>query len=152
MLILLSILQAQTTAPEFSIETFEGKKIMSTTLLEKGAIFLDFWSTSCEPCLKALPKISELAVKYQDVNFIGVNTDLAKHKDNAKKLIKSKKYKFTAANDTNKTLQNLFNVRAIPRTIIIDKDGTIVYDNNSYTPGDEVKYEKIIQSLINREK
>jgi thiol-disulfide isomerase/thioredoxin len=138
-------------SPEFTIETFDSKKIKSSSLLEKGPIFLDFWGTSCEPCLKALPHISDFVNKYPQINFVGINIDSPRNKDKAQKLIKSKKFKFIAGYDSSNNLRTLFGVNEIPRTIIIDTTGEIIYDGSSFTPGDEAKYEKIIKELLNKE-
>ena len=138
-------------APEFTFETFGGKRVKSTTLLEKGPIFLDFWGTTCEPCLKALPHISGFVAKYPEMNFVGINLDSPRNKDKAQKLFKANKYEFIDGYDENKAMQNLFGVKDMPRTIIIDTDGEIVYDNSSFTPGDEEKYEKLIKDILSKD-
>jgi len=136
------------TAPNFTVETFDGKVIRSTTLLEKGPIFLDFWSTGCQPCLKALPHINDIAKQFPNLNVVVVSTDPPRLKDKSQRYIKSNKFDFITGYDGNKGLQRMFNVSSIPRTFIIDSSGEIVYDHASYNPGDEAEYIEHINALF----
>ena len=135
-------------APSFTIETLEGDIVRSEALLEKGPIFLDFWSTSCAPCLKALPHFNEFAKKYKDMNFVAVSTDSPRNKNKVVQMVRSNRWVFINGFDSSKELQRLFNVTAIPRTIIINQAGEIVYDSTSFTPGDEKKYEEQIIKVL----
>jgi len=139
------------TAPSFTVETFDGKTVRSATLLEKGPILLDFWSTSCQPCLKALPHIDEITKQFPNLNVVVVNTDSPRNKDNAQRLIKGKKFSFIQGYDGNRDLQKMFNVTGIPRTILIDTNSEIVYDHASYNPGDEQEYIAQINKLFGSE-
>jgi len=139
------------TAPSFTVETFDGKIVRSAALLEKGPILLDFWSTSCQPCLKALPHIENITKQFPDLNVVVVGTDPPRLKDKAQRYIKGQKYSFIQGYDGNRELQKIFNVSAIPRTIIINTDGEIVFDHASYNPGDEAEYIAQINKLFGSE-
>ncbi|GAB5406569.1 MAG: hypothetical protein Aurels2KO_48000 [Aureliella sp.] len=56
--------------------TLEGKKI-SVAAYRGKVVYLEFWSTACGPCLKAMPKLQELHTRYQPMGFeiIGIPTD-----------------------------------------------------------------------------
>jgi len=136
------------TAPSFTVETFDGKMVRSTTLLESGPIFLDFWSTGCAPCLKALPHINDITARFPNLNVVVVSTDPPRLKDKSQRYIKTNKFDFITGYDGNKDLQRMFNVSSIPRTFIIDTNGEIVYDHASYNPGDEEEYIAQINALF----
>lgn len=57
-------------------DTLEGKKV-SITGYHGKVVYLEFWSTACGPCLKAMPKLQELHTRYQPLGFeiIGIPTD-----------------------------------------------------------------------------
>jgi len=59
-------------APKLEVKEFvKGDPVTS---LEKGRIYvIGFWATWCGPCRAAIPHLSELQKKHQDVVFIGVN-------------------------------------------------------------------------------
>ena len=137
-------------APSFTIETLQGEKIRSEVLLEKGPIFLDFWSTSCRPCLSKLPHVSQLAAKYPEMSFFAISTDSPRHKDSVTRHVRSNRFEFTTGFDGTRDLQRLFNVTAIPRSIIINQAGEIVYDNTGYHAGDEVMLEETVVGVLGR--
>ena len=135
-------------APDFTIETFDGKTIRSSALLEKGPIFLDFWATWCQPCVRSLPHINSFVSKYPNLNVVVVSVDRPRDKDKALNFIRSRKYDFIHAFDGSKDLQNMFNASVPPRSIIINQDGEIIMNSTGYKPGDEEKYIEILDKLF----
>ena len=135
-------------APSFTFETIQGETIRSDALLEKGPIFLNFWSTSCVPCKNKLPHVSSFAEKYPDMSFLAISTDSPRHRDAVVRLVRSNRYNFTTSIDANRSLQRMFNVSTIPRSVIIDQEGQIVYDSTGYIAGDEEKIEAEIKAVL----
>jgi cytochrome c biogenesis protein CcmG, thiol:disulfide interchange protein DsbE len=107
-------------------------------------VIIDFWATWCVPCKNALPKLDELHKKYDNVNVLAISTDKPRDKNKASSHIKSNHFQFTTLFDPSKVVQKQFNVTNIPRTIILDSDGTIIYDHTGYQRGDEKHYEEVI--------
>ena len=135
-------------APAFTIETIQGDRVRSEDLLTKGPIFLDFWSTSCRPCLQKMPHVSEFADKYPEMSFFAISTDSPRQRDGVIRHVRSNRFHFTTGIDASRDLQRIFNVTTIPRTIIINQSGEIVYDETGYNSGDEVELENVILSVI----
>ena len=135
-------------APAFTVETIQGETIRSEALLEKGPIYLDFWSTSCVPCKSKQPFISEFVTKYPDMTFLAVSTDGPRHRDAVVRHVRSNRYSFITGLDSNRNLQRMFNVSSIPRSLIINQNGEIVYDNTGFQAGDEVKIEAEIRAVL----
>ena len=140
---------ASDKAPEFKLENLKGKIVKLSDFQKEGLVILDFWATWCAPCKKALPKMSKLHEKYDNVNVVTICTDKPRKVSAAKKLVKSQKYKFHTLFDTKGTVRKLYNINNIPRTIIISPDGTIIYDHTGYQEGDEKKLEKVITGWMN---
>ena len=57
--------------PAFSLKDVQGKTYSHTSLKGK-VLVLNFWSTTCGPCLKEMPLLSELVSKYagKDIVFV----------------------------------------------------------------------------------
>ena len=83
------------------------------------------------------------------MNFFAVSIDSPRNKDRVLRLVRSQKYEFTTGFDSTKDLQKIFNVTTVPRTIIIDKSGNIVYDHTGYNSGDEKEIEEKIIKVLN---
>lgn len=59
-----TMVQVNDIAPDFSLQTIEGKEFLLSKTKGKY-IVLDFWGSWCIPCLAGLPKMKELYEKYR---------------------------------------------------------------------------------------
>ena len=55
----------------------------------------------------------------------------------AKSYIRSKKYEFLVALDPNQQVMKKMSVKLLPTTILVDKDGSVLFRHQGYSPGDE---------------
>ena len=81
---------------------------------------LNFWATWCLPCKKEMPSLDRLQ-NIKEVEIFPINID---YKDKYKSKIFFKDLKIENLSiyfDTNSDLANLFNLRGIPTTIILNK-------------------------------
>src|SRR5437762_14374414 len=58
-------------APDFSITTDQGKRI-SPSALPGSLLVLNFWETSCVPCVAELPSLSAFARKFRSKHVVVV--------------------------------------------------------------------------------
>ena len=137
-------LSAEEKMPDFSIQDIEGNVVKLSDFLGKGPVIIDFWATWCKPCLKELPQLEMLSKKYEDLTVLAISTDKPRKLSAVKKLIKSQKYTFTVLLDPNGEDVKLLNIKDIPRTFMVDKDGTIIYDHSGYVKGDVKHLEEIL--------
>jgi cytochrome c biogenesis protein CcmG/thiol:disulfide interchange protein DsbE len=63
-------------APNFSIQTWDGKSLSSADIAGKPEVIY-FWFSSCPPCMKTAPILVELNKTYapRGLQVIGVNAD-----------------------------------------------------------------------------
>ena len=142
--------------PDFSGKYFniqECKKEEEVTYskdLKGKIVVLDFWSIYCVSCLQEIPKLDDIYKRYKDkdVVFIGVDLDTNKRRlclfgDNPQNAISS----YRIIMDKTKAIANLFNVSILPTTLIIDKEGKLVFLHEGYKAGDEDEIEEVIHKL-----
>lgn len=134
---------------DFTLQDINGRQVKLSDHLQQGPIILDFWATWCQPCLKFLPELDKLLEKYDNLTVFAVSTDKPRKADEVKRLVKSFQFKFTTLLDTNGDLQRILNITSIPRTILLNAEGEIVYDHTGYVTGDEKKLEEEISKLLN---
>ena len=136
--------------PSFTVETLNAGTLRSEALLEKGPLFIEFWNVSCQPCLRFLPHVSRFAEEFPGITFLAISTDSPRNRSRVQQIIRSNNYQFITGLDPSGDLARTFKVSSVPRTIIADKDGNIVYDGTGYSSGDESKYEEILNKLVGK--
>jgi len=137
-------------APAFKIRAVSGETLTLDKLAARGPVVLDFWATWCRPCLAELPELEALFQKYRErgLTVVAVSLDgprnFAKVRPFASKLGLS----FPIAVDEDGRMQQLYQVRAMPTTVVIDSAGMIVAVHEGYRPGDTRGLEAEIEKLL----
>jgi len=110
-------------APDFTLESFEGEQVQLTKLRGK-VVLLDFWATWCGPCRFDMPYVQRLHEEFSDDDLVvyGVNSEQV---EIAKNYLEENGYSFGQLNDAQMQVARLFQVRAIPTFVVIDRQGRI---------------------------
>ncbi len=145
-LFLSSYLFAFDKAIDFTLKDINNKPQKLSELLKKGPVLVDFWATWCKPCLEALPSIEKIHQTYskKGLQVLAISIDDAKNRAKVRPLIKSAGYSFTVLYDENMEVRKSFGGTSVPLTILIDQDGSIIYNHLGYVRGDEKKLEEVI--------
>lgn len=137
------------TAPDFALETLDGKKVQLSDMKGKG-IFLNFWGSWCKPCEKEMPYMENQYHFYKDKNIeiLAVNieeSDLA-----VNQFVKRHNLTFPILMDRKSEVTKLYNIGPIPTTFLIDENGKILkIITGSMTEYDVKKYMELIVPKVN---
>ena len=136
------------TIPEFTFLDIDSKEIALSSFKGKY-VYIDCWATWCGPCKQQLPFLQKLEQKYKgkDIVFVSISSD--SDRDKWKKMVKDQKLggvQLIKKLPTDSDFSNLFMINAIPRFIILDKDGK-VFDANTTRPSDPATTE-LLDSLL----
>jgi len=110
-------------AEEFVTTDLNGEKISLTDLKEK-IVVLNFWFTSCQPCILEIPELNKLVEKYKDQNVAFIAITFSKETD-LKKFFSNHKFDFTIVADLGLIKQ--YKVDSYPTSMIIDEKGEIIF-------------------------
>jgi len=113
-------------APNFYLEDLKGKKLELKNFKGK-VIFLNFWATWCGPCKEEMPSMETLyqQFKEKDFVFLAISVDYEGRKP-VKEFIEKERYTFPVLLDPKYETFDLYKVKGIPTTIIIDKDRKMI--------------------------
>lgn len=114
-------------APKLNGSYFPNYIKQSTLEIDKITI-LDFWYTSCMPCIKVIPHLNQLKAKYQDkIEIIGVNPIESKIKDQERIERFLKRTPMDYPIFLVQDLPKEFNVRAYPTLYILDNNNNVIF-------------------------
>lgn len=100
----------------------------------KGKVlFVDFWATTCGPCVGSIKQHRPDRLKYRDnpdFDFIFITSEGESPEGDYRSFIEEQGMKFTHRlnEDDYLYLRELFRFNGIPRYILVDKDGAILDD------------------------
>jgi peroxiredoxin len=131
--------------PVFKYEYEKGKTAKITDL--KGKIVLvNFFATWCGPCKIELPKIqSEIWEKHQTNPKFAMLTFGREHSwKEVDKFRLDNKFPFPMYPDPTRSVYGLFAKQLIPRSILLDEDGKIIYLSEGY---EEKHFEELVKLI-----
>ena len=144
---LLAVNASANPAPDFTLLSSTGENVRLAE--QRGqVVMLNFWASWCGPCRKEMPLLEEMSKRYSTAGFVLYGVNVEEDNTDAKKLIKELGVTFAILYDTESKASSLYNVDAMPTTVVIDKKGAIRFVNRGYKAGDEVKYREQIRELI----
>ncbi len=138
-------LEAGQPAPELGLQ--------GATLADmKGKVVLvDFWASWCGPCKQSFPFMNELQAKYksQGLEVVGVNVDAKR--DDADKFLAEVPARFTVAFDAKGESARRFEVKSMPSSLIVGRDGKVVASHRGFKAEDREEIERrIVAALASR--
>ncbi|MBC5774805.1 TlpA family protein disulfide reductase [Pontibacter sp. KCTC 32443] len=111
-------------APNFIVTTLDGAEIELAKLKGK-VVVLNFWSTTCKPCIEEMPALNELVRFYKDANVIFLSL-APENAETLEKFFVRFPFDYTPAADAEKVKSEIFKLQTIvPYSVIIDKEGKI---------------------------
>ncbi len=126
--------------PDFSFINIEGDSVKLSDL-RGDLVYIDIWATWCGPCIAEHPHWDKMKEEYKDqpISFLTVSID-----DNLEpweKMVKSKNMEglqWLAENGWKSEIAQHFMVNAIPRFLLLDKEGKVI-DPSAERPSGDIR-------------
>lgn len=136
-------------SPTFNYENQKGGTTSLKSLKGKY-VYIDIWATWCGPCRQEIPSLEKVEEQFKDKNivFVSISVDNTKDREKWSNLINQKKMsgiQLLADKEFDSRFIKEYNIKGIPRFIIIDTNGNIV-DADAPKPSDP-KLIELLNSL-----
>lgn len=127
-------------APHFELKDLQGKT-WSLKELNGKTVVLNFWFTSCAPCIKEIPELNRLAEEYRgkDVVFLGLTYNTP---EQVRTFLKKRQFDYVLLPDS-KEIDSQYHINSWPASIVVDKNG-IVRSIMNYSPNIREELKKSI--------
>ena len=133
-----------------ALTDLNDKEVKYEQLPLKGKLlFIDIWATYCPDCRKELPALEALQEDYktEPITFVSISVD--RDKEAWKAMVKEKKLRgihLYASPEIKELFKELYDLRSIPRYMLIDEKGNII-NANLPMPSDKNLKELITATL-----
>jgi peroxiredoxin len=142
-----SAVEVSDRAPGFTLPSRSGKNV-SLAELEGEVVMINFWATWCGPCRTEMPKLEALYKRYGDLGFTLLGVNVEDDKRGAEKWLAETPVSFDILFDSRNEVSKLYDVVAMPTTVILDKAGKVRFVHHGYQPGYENEYQSEIRALL----
>lgn len=133
------------TAPDFQLTTLYGKEVKLSDYADRP-ILLNFWFTSCAPCIEEIPELNELVDKYQNqgVVFLAIGLD---HPKRVKPFLKKHPFQYEILTNGLRVAQS-YKVNSYPTHLLLNSQREVVYSQVGYARGVIQSIEMALKKLI----
>ncbi len=137
-------------APEFSIpgKLKDAKNTIKLSDYRGKLVYLDFWASWCGPCKKSFPWMNAMQEKFgaQGLSIIAINLDTKS--DDSEIFLSKIPANFLIGFDSQGVLAKQYQVKAMPSSILIDRDGKILALHKGFNEASAKKTEQQISEQL----
>lgn len=139
--------EASGPAADFSLPS-RGGPPLSLSALRGQVVLINFWATWCGPCRKEMPLLEQIQKKYAPLGFTMLGINVEEDTTQMESFLRDVPVSFPVLLDPANQVSKLYDVAAMPSTVIVDRKGNVRYIHQGYQPGDESRYQDVIRQLI----
>ena len=134
-------------AANFTLKSAEGSNIRLSEYRGQ-VVLINFWASWCGPCRQEMPELDKLHQKYQDLGFTVFGINVEQDRASADRVLRDIPVSFPVLFDDENLVSELYQVDAMPVTVLVDRSGTVRFAHKGYKPGFESVYEQQIRQLV----
>jgi peroxiredoxin len=135
-------------APDITVRTLDGKAFKLSDMKGK-VVLVNFFASWCGPCMKELPELNkQVWPRFKNKKFTMVSIGRQHSVTEMKKLRAEKDLSFPLAADPDRVVYGKYADKYIPRNYIIDKKGTIIFQDSGFSQKKLDEMIEIIEKAI----
>lgn len=134
-------------APDFALPDGTGNTVALSDF-EGQVVLVNFWASWCWPCREEMPLLDQLAERYGPLGFTMLGINVEEDAALANQFLQGTPVNFPILYDSENSVSQLYDVIAMPTTVLIDRQGTVRFIHHGYEPGYENDYQDQIRALI----
>jgi cytochrome c biogenesis protein CcmG, thiol:disulfide interchange protein DsbE len=143
------------TIPSVNVTTLDGGVFNTAGISNNGKpVVINFWATWCAPCKRELNTIAEMYDEWQEktgVKLIAISIDDSRNMGKVAPYVNGQGWDYEVYIDPNSDFRRALNVNNVPHTFLVNGKNEIVWQHNSYAPGDEDHLFELIQKVAKGE-
>ncbi|MGH8497889.1 MAG: TlpA family protein disulfide reductase, partial [Methylococcales bacterium] len=123
-------------APDCKLSDLSDRSAIDLNRYRGQVLYLDFWASWCPPCAKSFSFLNTVHEEFhpRGLKIIGVNMD--EEPDDARAFLEDYPAQFEVRADAGATCAKLFDVKAMPSSYLIDRNGVIRHIHLGFRAGE----------------
>ncbi len=140
-------------APNLAAKTLEGVGVELSSL-RGGVVLLNLWATWCEPCRQELRLLAGLHEKNQSrgLTVVALSVDRERTIEDISSFAKQRKLPFSVWHDREDRASSALDVRTLPASFLIGRDGTILWRRDGAIEADDPELGSAIDAALAAQK
>jgi len=134
-------------APPMALLDRAGKAVRLDSFRGR-VVLVDFWATWCIPCRVSLPAYDDLIRRYQKRGFEVLAVNIGESRAQVDAYFEGREPLIRILMDPRGSTTGSFKVRALPTSVIIDRDGYIRYTIVGFEDSALPAYHAQVQELL----
>ncbi len=112
-------------APDFVLKTYDGRTVRLSDYRGK-VVLVNFWASWCHECSKEAPAVEAVWEKYRDKGVMVIGPAYMDQPDESMAFVAKYGLTYPVGLDVQGRIYQLYHVKGIPETFVIDRNGTVV--------------------------
>lgn len=126
-----NILAVGNQFPQMNLLQINGNQSPRIPFKSKKYTLVDFWYTTCLPCIKTFPGLVDIYSQYRIKGFeiAGISVDALKYQNDLPDVIKKHNLTWAQYWDVGGKGSKDLSIQAYPTNFLVDSDGIIIHKN-----------------------
>lgn len=134
-------------APDFALKSLAGKNLRLSEFRGQ-VVVINFWATWCGPCRKEMPELEKLYQRYRYAGFTVLAVNMDETQAFAERMATRLGVSFPVLHDATQSVSRLYEVDAMPATVIVDRDGKVRSLHRGFNKGTAEIYQTEVRELL----
>ena len=134
-------------APDFALKSVDGDNLRLSEY-RGDVVMINFWASWCGDCREAMPALNDLYSRYREVGFQLLSVNMDRKWDDAKEMAHSLNMQHPVLFDDGQRVSKLYDVAAMPVTVLVDREGIVRHVNRGYRRGGESVFLEQLRALL----
>jgi len=121
----------QKSAPELNLKSSDGKATALSSFRSKP-VFIDYWATSCAPCVDLIPELKKLYTDTNDKGLVWISVDSDQNSTVATDFLSREHVPWPNYHDADGSMGLAYQREGIPLGVLVDAERKVVFYKSGY--------------------
>jgi len=135
-------------APDFALRSLDGKNLRLSEYRSE-VVVLNFWSVWCGKCRDAIASLERLSTQHGENGLQVLSVGIEKNLEKANEYVRETGVTFPVmTDDRKKSVSRLYDIRLLPLTVVIDREGNVRYVHSNFDSGSSEQIAAEVAALL----